>query len=357
MAEFNPTQNPYEDRITALLQKRAQPYNTEQIGLAGQSAQLRALAGQDTSIDKVLQSVLGSQTDRELQSTQGLYDLFEKKRAAGDAQSQALFDKIKLFTGGDPQGTQLFIEQLHADPDEIDPGNAFQVMTKLAGIAKRTGYRSPDSQLASLKIQKAQRDLSGGGGKPQSGVGKLGYDLKMGLIDQETYDAAIRKETLAKGVVTPEKAKAAFDNARARTERVTSKIDEVLPRISGTTAGFVGGMLSDVGGTSARDLKADIDTIKANIGFDELQRLRDSSPTGGALGQVTERELGFLQSVISNLETSQSPGQLRKNLETAKQEIEDSWSRVAEAYEQDFGQSSAPAQVAQPEAFKFLGFE
>jgi hypothetical protein len=54
--------------------------------------------------------------------------------------------------------------------------------------------------------------------------------------------------------------------------------------------------------------------VKANAGFDRLQEMRNNSPTGGALGQVSEREIAFLQSTIGNLEQSQSADQLRQNL-------------------------------------------
>src|SRR5690606_12965851 len=72
------------------------------------------------------------------------------------------------------------------------------------------------------------------------------------------------------------------------------------------TTGVMGQALQNVGGTGARDLAALIDTIKANAGFAELNAMRQQSPTGGALGQVTERELAFLQATIGNLEQSQS---------------------------------------------------
>ena len=39
--------------------------------------------------------------------------------------------------------------------------------------------------------------------------------------------------------------------------------------------------------------------------------MRDASPTGGALGQVSERELGYLQSVLGSLEQSQTADELR----------------------------------------------
>lgn len=80
------------------------------------------------------------------------------------------------------------------------------------------------------------------------------------------------------------------------------------------TTGMIGDWLSGLGGTGARDLRGLLDTIKANAGFDRLQAMRDASPTGGALGQVSERELAFLQSTIGNLEQSQSREQLEFNL-------------------------------------------
>jgi hypothetical protein len=56
------------------------------------------------------------------------------------------------------------------------------------------------------------------------------------------------------------------------------------------------------------------DTITANIGFDRLQRMRNESPTGGALGNVSNTELGQLQAVLGSVEPSQSQEQLLHNL-------------------------------------------
>ena len=65
-------------------------------------------------------------------------------------------------------------------------------------------------------------------------------------------------------------------------------------------------MLKGVPGTDAKAVDAILTTIKANIGFAELNDMRKASPTGGALGQVSERELMFLQSVIGSLDQAQS---------------------------------------------------
>ena len=54
-------------------------------------------------------------------------------------------------------------------------------------------------------------------------------------------------------------------------------------------------------GTSQTDLTGHLDTLRALVGFDALQKMRESSPTGGALGNITVKELEFLQSVEGSL--------------------------------------------------------
>ena len=96
---------------------------------------------------------------------------------------------------------------------------------------------------------------------------------------------------------------------------VNDAIDRGLPMIDNFTAGLGGTMLSKIPGTAATDLTKLIDSVKANAGFDKLQAMREASPTGGALGQVSDKEIRFLQSVFGSLDQDQSPNQLRYNLE------------------------------------------
>ena len=78
--------------------------------------------------------------------------------------------------------------------------------------------------------------------------------------------------------------------------------------------GMVGAAMEDIPGTKSHDVSKLVDSLKANIGFDALNRMRANSPTGGALGSVSERELGFLQSTIASLEQSQGEEQFLENL-------------------------------------------
>lgn len=67
----------------------------------------------------------------------------------------------------------------------------------------------------------------------------------------------------------------------------------------------------------ANKLNSLITTIKGNIGFDKLQSMREASPTGGALGQVSNMELGQLNATLGALEQSIGPEELKYNLQLA----------------------------------------
>jgi hypothetical protein len=97
-------------------------------------------------------------------------------------------------------------------------------------------------------------------------------------------------------------------------ERALTEMDNaILP-----TTGIVGNTLKNVPGTAAGNVAALTETVKANTSFSQLNQMRAESPTGGALGNVTERELSLLQSAIGNLEQSQTEPQLRDNLKRVK---------------------------------------
>lgn len=86
----------------------------------------------------------------------------------------------------------------------------------------------------------------------------------------------------------------------------------------------LGSWLNWIPGTNGKDLEATLDTIKTNIGFDKLQQMRANSPTGAALGSVSDFENKMLQSVVASLETSQSKKQFLTNLKR----VEDTYNRI-----------------------------
>ncbi len=94
--------------------------------------------------------------------------------------------------------------------------------------------------------------------------------------------------------------------------------------LTSPATGITGGIVSNIDSTRAGALKNRLTTIKASIGFDKLQSMRDASPTGGALGQVSEFENRLLQAVFGSLEQSQRGADILYNLNR----LEDIYNRV-----------------------------
>lgn len=105
--------------------------------------------------------------------------------------------------------------------------------------------------------------------------------------------------------------------------RVITQIDNIAADASDNggwgETGFTGARLRGWEGSAAYDLGQKLKTIDANLAFNELQKMRDNSPTGGALGQVTERELDLLRSTVANLDPNQSQEEFISALLTARQ--------------------------------------
>lgn len=78
--------------------------------------------------------------------------------------------------------------------------------------------------------------------------------------------------------------------------------------------GAIGTALSYIPGSNAFNLSSQLDTIRSNIGFEALQKMRQSSPTGGALGPVSDTENRLLQSVLGSLRQGQDDDELKSNM-------------------------------------------
>lgn len=66
--------------------------------------------------------------------------------------------------------------------------------------------------------------------------------------------------------------------------------------------------------TGSRELSNYVETLRSNLAFDRLQKMRDESQTGGALGQVSNIELKLLESSVAALDPASRsfPEQIRK---------------------------------------------
>lgn len=131
------------------------------------------------------------------------------------------------------------------------------------------------------------------------------------------------------------KAQNALVSLKSQAAVVTNTIDEAIGLVSPFSTGY-GVILSNLPNTDARALSNALDTIKANVGFDKLQEMRDNSPTGGALGQVSEMENRLLQAVNGALDPMQAD-QLVRNLQTIKEIYPRLLAQKEGEFQQDYG--------------------
>ena len=138
-------------------------------------------------------------------------------------------------------------------------------------------------------------------------------DLQRQLLQTKIDDLQAKKTE--KG----EKQEAAKAVAIRHATNVIKDVEEAIPLVGNLTTGLIGKAASVVPGTPAYTLNNRVSTIKANLGFDRLQQMRDASPTGGALGQVAVQELQALQNSVASLEVGQDKKELEKNLGKIKE--------------------------------------
>jgi hypothetical protein len=206
-----------------------------------------------------------------------------------------------------------------------------------------TKYGAPDKIMAALSAKQSReaaleqrREVA----QQRLDIARQGLDFKKELQNTKV-EAANEKQAAA--------AKEAINNAGRVIQTVTEAKSLVGPFTTGA-----GGFLSVVPGTDAKKLANKISTIKANLGFDRLQQMRDASPTGGALGQVAVQEINFLQSTVQTLDQLESTADITDALNKIE-EYYSNWKtalegRIPAKYQTGGGVGAVPTASATPTA-------
>lgn len=133
------------------------------------------------------------------------------------------------------------------------------------------------------------------------------------------------------------KAQTALNNFKQQATMVVDNVDKAIATISPWSTGY-GNFLANMPNTDARKLENYLTTIKANLGFDKLQAMREASPTGGAIGQVSDFENKLLQAINGALDPQQAD-QLLENLQVIKQLYPQVIAERESAFQRDYGQN------------------
>jgi hypothetical protein len=228
--------------------------------------------------------------------------------------------------GGDPEKALMYY---HGGPDEKIWGP--KTRDYAASVLRRAGMSGGGGQEA----------LAGGGeGGPRLIAQRPKTPDPMKELQTENLRGQIA-EREAKVDDKQQRVARSQETMKSKALVVVDAADKALASIGRGEAGFVGKSMSDVPGTKAYDVARMLETIKANLGFQELQQMRDNSPTGGALGQVAVQELIALQSTVANLDIGQSEQQLRQNL----LKIRDRYKQVVDAINEGSGAGASTGEI------------
>lgn len=220
---------------------------------------------------------------------------------------------MQLDRFGQPVGQAL---QQWKAPQMIDSGGQLDALdpVTMQVLAQFRKTNTPDALLGAQTTMRGQnmvdaRSREDNAVSLQNGKIPAGYRMKL----DGTLEAIPGGPADIKAGELGAKTAARSEAAKVQAADVLETVKEAKGLVGNTTAGF-GGLIANIPATTARDLQAKLTTIKANLGFDRLQQMREASPTGGALGQVAVQELVALQSTVASLDQLQSPADLRQAL-------------------------------------------
>lgn len=206
-------------------------------------------------------------------------------------------------------------------PEQIETAlPAFEEAENQASGAAMGDWGNPDS----LPTQPRRTPFGAGPGRTKeeeaAAVEGAQLDTRLNYADRlataEANAAAQKKMAefeVERNAGAPARARK-YEQALSTAQNVRSSIGRARGLVNPQSAGFGGARLRNIEGTDAYNLAAELETVKANLGFDRLQEMRDNSPTGGALGGIAIQELIALQSTVANLDPNQSPEQLIASL-------------------------------------------
>jgi len=183
---------------------------------------------------------------------------------------------------------------------------------------------------------------------------------RVAVLEDRAKDAGVpgmqlsKKELQSREAAFP-KATTAIKSFDADADELISDLERLknhpgLSNITGVIAGRTPSLTAQ-----GRAAQALYDKIIAKGGFQSLQDVRNASPTGGALGSISNQEGQQLKSAFSEIDQKMDAPDVRGAIDRTIQKVQGSKNRVREGYDLTY-EYRAPAAPAAG-GVKFLGFE
>lgn len=188
-----------------------------------------------------------------------------------------------------------------AKPVSISPGGA--LVSPTGEVLYERPFK-PQAPAASKGIKTVERD-----------------DGSVSVLDADTGELI---STLAPTGAKDEVSQESSLNLIAQTTGFIQEIDELMDP-GFTEAGFIGGVSQAIPGTPAYDREKELLSIRARLGFDQINEMKrlaaESGASGTGLGQISNIEFMSLQSTIDAIYTGMSGEAQNKALENIKKHL------------------------------------
>ena len=218
-----------------------------------------------------------------------------------------------------------------------------------SGARVLPGYTPATAYQAGERVRQGEVRLQQGDRKLTNEEAKMrGFNAPEGMQIWETPDGVIHAAPI-RGSVQEQTVEKNLREADAADEKFLKSFgaiqdhgDVVLNGAAAAAEYFKGapdGMVMQnlrrlapiIAGIPAHDAWQAIKEIQNNISIDELQRMRQSSPTGGAMGAVSDRDIELLQGALGRLDVIRDP----KEMVTTLERISATYNRIIAAAQRD----------------------
>lgn len=232
------------------------------------------------------------------------------KRTIPDWQTAESGGDILRWNQSDPNSTpEVFYDGPEAEP-------AYRPMT----AEEMAAYGIPSGTPAQIGSDGKVSVIGSGGTQVKiDNMGNIpaGYQVE---YDEQGRPVSMSPLPGSPAALEAEAAAAKVEAGDARKDTITDTITSAasIARDLATKAGntgVVGNMWATLPETDAAELRRQVDVLKSNATIENLTAMRQASPTGGALGSVTEKENAMLAAAAGAIDPSASPEAFQRQLD------------------------------------------
>jgi hypothetical protein len=257
----------------------------------------------------------------------------EKIAQLNEDQLNAMYPEMQAVFAEPPSIKQVPVQELLGNYEDYEEA----LMARKELVSRMPDYDVPDvteevledgTSYFSIKAPK-QKPTSKKAGVPEGmtvSKGKIDAEGNVTLDIEPTPDAKKQVRALKEPISD-------LDLMLRTIKQIRSIYDGVSPGVGG-----VANWLSYIPGTDAADVARLVETLQGNIAFKKLAEMKAASPTGGALGAISEKELALLASSSGSIDPALSFFLFKDNLD----QIESGALKAKKLIEEDIASIEKP---------------